>query len=234
MLTETCLRPSDLRILVAEEGAQARTLIRRPPVERALHERAEALLVRGSQEALPLTYLGTMPLFSGHRVYAGQEYDWVLVNLAEDPLFHDRDGFPVPGHILDHLRAVKRAGTDFDALYVAYEIEKGQIREGERLTADALLPPPPRSVERLSHQLGKASEALWAVAAVPLVVSLVVGAAVGTGVLMAAPALAAAGASCLTLDPVLLGTIVAPGRPVRAGELACWFYLTHWAYGEEI
>jgi len=31
-----------------------------------------------------------------------------------------------------------------------------------------------------------------------------------------------------------LGTIVAPGRPVRAGEPACWLYLAHWAYGEEI
>jgi len=175
-----------------------------------------------------------MPLFSGLRVYQGQRYDWVLVNLAEDPLFHDRDGFPVPRRILDHLGTVERAGVDFDALYLAHEMEKGRIREGEQLTADALLPPPPRSVERLSHQLGKASGALWAVAAAPLVVSLVAGAAVGAAALMAAPALAVAGASCMSLDPILLGTKVAPGKPVRPGEPACWFYLAHWAYGEEI
>ena len=234
MLTETCFQPLQLRVLLAEEGTQTRALIRRQPVEPALHERAEALLVRGSQEALPLLYLGMMPLFSGHRVYQGQRYDWVLVNLAEDPLFHDRDGFPVPGRILDHLRVVKRAGIDFDALYIAHEMEKGKIREGERLTAEALLPPAPRPVERLSHQLGKASEALWAVAAAPLVVSLVAGAAVGAGALMAAPALAVAAASCITLDPILLGTTVAPGKPVKPGEPACWFYLAHWAYGEEI
>ena len=234
MLTETYFQPSQLKVLVAEEGTQTRALIRRPPMEPALRERARALLVHSSQEALPLIYLGTMPLFSGHRVYPGRRYDWILVNLAEDPLFHDRDGFPVPGRILDHLRAVKRAGIDFDALYVAHEIEKGKIREGKPLTVAALLPPSPRSVERLSHQLGKASEALWAVAAAPLVVSLVAGAAVGAGALIAAPVLAAAAASCMTLDPVLLGTTVASGKPVRPGEPACWFYLAHWAYGEEI
>lgn len=234
MLTDVRRGVSLPQALVVSQPTVETALIRRPPAELARRERVQALLIHANEEDLPISYVGMMPLFSGYRVYPGRTYDWILVNLAQDPLFHDRDGFPVPGRILEKLRAMEEAGIDFDALYIAQETEKGKIREGEPLTTEALLPPPPKAVVQVSHQLGRASEALWAVAAAPLVVSLVAGAAVGAGALMVAPALATAAASCVTLDHILLGTTVAPGRPVRAGEPACWFYLAHWAYGEEI
>ena len=128
---------------------------------------------------------------------------------------------------------MEQAGVDFDALYVAHELEKGRIREEEPLTAQMVLPPPPREVEQLSEKLGSAAPRMWAAAAVPLLASAAVSAAIAGAALMVGPALLAAAATCATLDPILLGTIVAPGRPVQPGEAACWFYLAHWRYGEE-
>jgi hypothetical protein len=202
-------------------------------VEPALRARAEHLAVQSREEGLAVPYLGAMPLFSGHRVYPGRQYDWVLVNLAEDPLFHDRDGFPIPTAILERLRAIERAGVDFDALYVAHELEKGRIHDGQPLTAEMLQPPPPKAVEQLSARLGDAAPRMWATAAVPLLASAAVSAAIASAAVMVGPALIAAAATCMTLDPILLCTIVAPGRSVQPGEAACWFYLSHWRYGED-
>jgi hypothetical protein len=234
MLTETRVQPSFFCLLAAHQEAPTRKLVQHPPAEPALYDRAEAILQRSSQENLPMPYLGTMPLFAGHRLYEGQLSDWVLVNLAEDPLFHDRDGFPVPKLVLEHLWTIKTAGIEFDALYVAHETEKGAIQPGEPLTSEPLLPPPPQSVVQLSNQLGGVSEALWAAAAVPLALATVGVAVVAAGALVAAPVVAMAAVSCMTGDPILLGTLVAPGRSVRVGEPACWFYLGAWAYGQEI
>ncbi|MBC7264769.1 MAG: hypothetical protein H5T64_10520 [Chloroflexi bacterium] len=229
MLMEVRLGPLFLQ---TEEGGQVRGLIPRPPVDPALYERARSVVALSLEADLPVLQLGTMPLFSGHRVYCGEYRDWVLVNLAEDPLFHDRDGFPVPKRILRHLRAMQKAGVEFDALYVAHEVEKGRIREGG-VTAEVLMPSTPKPVARLSGWLGTAARVTWGLAAAPLAASAVVSAAVAAGAVAVAPALMALGAACLTLDPILLGAVVAPGRPVEEGETAYWFYLAHWRYGEE-
>jgi hypothetical protein len=45
---------------------------------------------------------------------------------------------------------------------------------------------------------------------------------------------AAAAASAVARDPILLGVVVAPGRPFAPGELAAWFYLDHWSFGQEV
>ena len=37
----------------------------------------------------------------------------------------------------------------------------------------------------------------------------------------------------ITLDPVLFGVVVAPGRPLRPGEPAAWFVLAAWNYSGE-
>ena len=34
----------------------------------------------------------------------------------------------------------------------------------------------------------------------------------------------------LGLDPLLLGAVGVPGSPLRTGDMAVWFYLSHWRY----
>ena len=93
-----------------------------------------------------------------------------------------------------------------------------------------LLPPPPPRVERTSRALGDAARTLWAAAAAPLGIAGAVG--LGLGALVVATG-AIAGAGLAVLDPILLGVVVAPGRPVVVGEQAAWFYLASWTYAEE-
>jgi hypothetical protein len=226
MLTETRVQTPFPWLLAAHQGAPTRRLIQHPPAEPALYDRAEALLERSSWQFVPLPYLGTMPLFGGHRLYEGQVADWILVNLAEDLLLHDKDGFPLPERVMKHLWAVGRAGIEFDALYVAHETEKGRIQPGEPLTWEVIEPPPPRAVVHLSDRLAAASETIWSAAKAPLRLAKVGSRAIVDGAVAVAPVVALA-------DPLLLGTIITPGRAIRVGEPACWFSLGAWIYGEE-
>jgi hypothetical protein len=198
-----------------------RAIIPYLPPDPRLCARQQALLQTCGQNCLPVEYLGTGPLFDGHRVYSGRRYDWVLANLPDDPLFHDRDGFPVPKQVLKDLRAVQKSGVDFDALYVAHQVPRGTVYEGERLRAEMLMPPPSRAMQRLSGYLGVIGRVLWALASLPIIAC----GAIGRLLLVTTAVEAVAG-----LDPVVLGVVVGPERPVVSGEPAAWFYLTHWAF----
>ena len=224
MFEETIVRPPLLPALMCPGAESKRALVLRSPDQSALYARQWAVVRRSEQEALPVRYLGTMPLFAGHRVYPGHRYDWVLINLAEDPLFQDPDGFPVPKRVLEELHRVQRSGVDFDALYVAHEAPWGTVREGAPLTAGMLMPPPPRAVQRLSVRLGATGRALWALATLPVAASAVIGGLVAAGT---------TAVSAVGLDPVLLGVVVGLDRPLVPGELAAWFYLGHWAFNQE-
>lgn len=226
MWEKTIVRPRLLPALLLPAAESERALIPHPPAEPALYARQQALMQRSAQECLPVRYLGTMPLFAGHRLYPGRRYDWVLVNLAEDPLFQDRDGFPVPKRVLKQLRRIRRSGVDFDALYVVHEVSRGTVREGTPLTPEMLMPPPPRTVQQLSDRLGTAGRIAWTIAALPVVASGVVGGLIAAGT--------AAAVSMVGLDPILLGVVVGLNRPVVPGESAAWHYLGHWAFNQEV
>lgn len=160
MQTETKVQFRLLPVLLTPSAASETALIPAPPTEPALYARQQSVAQRGAQKCLPIRYLGTMPLFAGFRIYPGQERDWVLVSVAEDPLFHVPQGFPVPGPILAQLRRIAKSGVDFDALYVAHEVTPGQVQPDEPLALEALMPPPPATVLRLSNRLGGRAAAL--------------------------------------------------------------------------
>jgi len=230
MQTETTVQLRLLPVLLTSTAASETALIPAPPAQPALYARQQSVAQRSMQEGLPVRYLGTMPLFAGFRVYPGQAWDWVLVNVAEDPLFHAPQGFPVPGHILAQLRQVARSGIDFDALYVAHEVTPGQVRPDAPLALEALVPPPPATVVRLSNRLGETAEVLWSLGLLPgllnpLSMPFIRGLMIGLGI----PRLGIVAWH----DPVLLGALVAPGRSPAPGEPAAWFYLTHWAFNAE-
>jgi len=213
-----------LRLALWSDETHSRALVPRLPADPALSERKQAIIAQSVQHNLPIRCLGTMLLFSGHRVYPGQRRDWVMINVAEDPLFNDRDGFPVPGRVLQQLRTIEKSGLNFNAIYAAHEVERGAVREGEPINVVALLPPPPRTTQRLSRWFGRVGLGLWSAATLPLGLSIVIGSLLVTGLRTSA--------NIAVLDPILLGAIVSPGRPVVPGEQAVWFYLAHWSFDQ--
>ena len=210
--------------LLSPELPPDRLLVPGPPRERALAVRAWHVLARTAGADLPVRYLGTMPLFDGHRVYSGSRSDWVLLNLADDPLLEDRDGFPVPERVLKDLRRVADK-VDFDALFVAHEVPRGAVVEDRPPSPEVFLPPPPSSVQSLSSGLGVAGQVFWVLAAAPLAISGLVAELVAGG--------AALVGGAVSLDPVLLGVVVGPDGRLEPGEPAAWFYLGHWIWDAE-
>lgn len=217
-----------MSLLLLQATLSQAALVRQLPADLALRQRAEQIISTRIREDLPCRYLGLMPLFEEHRVYGGPRTDWVVMPLEQDPLHHDQDGYPIPRGALQRLKMIHQAGIDFDTLYVAHETEKGAVEQGVPINPDVLLPPASKNTTRLSERLGEIGRGIWASVAAPLIAAdatiAVLGATAAVGVL-AAPLLA--------LDPVLLGTIVSPGRTAESGEMACWFYVARWQYVED-
>lgn len=165
--------------------------------------------------------LGFLPLFEEIRLVEGRNCDWLVFPMEADPLYKS-GRFPVPRRTLRHLRAVDAAEASFDALYIAHELPKGLIRQGDEVAVwRALAPPPPKALVELSARLGRASlGALLAAFGAPFVAGggLALGAAVA-----AAPALT-------VLDPIILGAVGAR-RPAQAGDPAYFFLLAAWRWG---
>jgi len=212
-----------------ERTAEAEGMAPELLIPSGLRARAERIVALSRNEGLPVFPVAVAPLFAGWRLHTkGKHYDYVFCNLAEDPLFSDPDGFPIPAHTLQHLHRLNRSSLArcFDLLYVVHEVEKGSIKEGEPLEAERLVPPSPH-VRRASERLGSLGTVLWLGTALPLLGGAGLGLATAAGLAMIPLSLG------LGLDPLLLGAVVAPQRPIRVGELAVWFYLTHWRYTAE-
>lgn len=82
----------------------------------------------------------------------GARFDWAFMPITADPLYRDRRGYPMPREVIARLRRLRAAGVDFDALWVAHEVERGRLVPGKPLTVDDLLPrfqPEPAAWPRL-------------------------------------------------------------------------------------
>ncbi|MFN8525628.1 MAG: hypothetical protein U0821_21230 [Chloroflexota bacterium] len=210
--------------LCGQDLPKDRLLVPGRPARPSLAARVTHLQATSGWWGLPARFLGTMPLFAGHRVYHGKKTDWVLLNLADDPLFQDRQGFPIPRRVLEDLKRME-GKVHFDALFVAHEVQRGAVIEERPVPLEALQPAPPRVSAERSRGLGDLSQVLWALATTPFVLG-----AVG-GSLIATVASVAGTASVFAMDPVLLGVVVPPDEAPREQSEAAWFYLSHWAYG---
>lgn len=160
------------------------------------------------------------PAIQSHRVYHGETTDWAMMNLAHDPLFQDPDGFPVPEKSLAQIQAIHRAGIEFCGLYIAHEGPVGSVEENKPIRRRAVTPPPSGAVTEKSAQLGKAGNALWTIA-LPFVEPRTA----IDGAKKVADALA-------TLDPVLLGVVIAPRSRFKEGQDAAWFYIGNWSFDD--
>ena len=215
---------SRLDLLSRNELREDETILPGWPDELDLGQRLVHVIQTCQRERLPCQYLGTMPLFEDHRVYPGSERDWVMMPLAQDPLFAQQDQYPIPASTLRQLQQIDRASIDFDIIYVAHEVEKNTVVQGEAVPLKAVVPPAPPNVQRLSQRLGQTARSLFTLALAPLVAWSAASAALGAMV----AALPAA-----ILDPVLFGVVVRPGRDPQQGEVGGWFYLAHWQYGSD-
>jgi hypothetical protein len=186
--------------------------------------RQQDVMTRSRRDKLGVRYACTMPLFRGYRLHRAEQRDWVFVNLRDDPLFADPDGFPVPRAVLQRLRRLRASGLEFDAIYVAHEVAPGTVPARGSLSREMLLPPPAAAARRQARALGQVSRGLWMAATLPLLASGLVAGLLAVGA--AAPVLAG-------LDPILFGALVDPRRTAAAGEPAALFYLDHWAYDDE-
>jgi hypothetical protein len=186
--------------------------------------RESAIITAGQQVGLPMQRIGSHPLFSGYRHYASNPHDWVLVNLADDPLYHDPDGFPIPQAVLRQLHTLAHHGVTFDTLAVAHEIPQGQLTAGQPLTAAVLCPNPAAVAHRNATWIGRFAQIGSALALAPLTAWQTLGA------LMQRTAATAPSRPSLALDPILLGALVAPGRPIQPGEPARWITIAAWQY----
>jgi len=196
----------------------------RVPTDAALRTRQQGVASQAARAGVDVPCVAVLPLFDGYQLHEGQDWDWVFMNLALDPLLYDPDGFPIPDKNLERLQLIRQAGLRFDALYIAHEVRKGSVREGDQITAELLAPPPPKAVQDMSDNLGTLSRLLWRAAVAPIAAAGVVAAAIPAVL----GAVAVAGA-----DPSLVGAVVGAGRPMEPGEPAAWFYLTHWGFNQK-
>ena len=229
MSTGRDLQSIPFGLVVTDEEPWQRTMARRLPDDPVLLQFTLEIIKACMERELPCQFLGIMPLFDGHHVYQGSERDCGLMRLEEDPLYQSRDGYPMPTQVKERLASIQDAGIDFDAIYVAHEVEKGSLVEGRPIDPLAVIPPPAPSIRRRSKQLGSIAAKLFKVAAAPLLAWSAASLAVAS-----AGAVAAVGAMAAPLlDPVIFGVVVRPGSRPGPGELGCWFHLAQWRYGEE-
>lgn len=203
------------------------------PVQAITLQKHERTLAVAQKRDLPIVFIGSAPVITGTKVFPGVSTDWGLVNIAEDPHFiAEGQRAVIPQQVLHELKTIQRAGLDFEAVYVAHEIEKNRLAPGQMLTLDMIAPPPPMGTVSRSAQMGQAAESFWTGVGRLLLGSL----KLGIGVLSTAAAVGVASASFGTTayayDPILFGlhidrTVVIEGRP-----LALWYYLASWTWNE--
>jgi hypothetical protein len=161
--------------------------------------------------------------------YAGPLTDWVIAPATE------RDTI-VPKAQRRDLQALTDAGLDFPLIYVAHEVQKGQLGLSSSSEGGAEFPaiidksaaqravglvPPPFRAAATSQQLGtSAAQVLSALRA-----SLPVLGAIAMAPLVV-PALALG--ALAKLDPIIFGVIPA-GHP-STGASAAWYVLAQWEW----
>lgn len=169
---------------------------------------------------LSTRFVGYAPTFKGMRIYAGPAHDWVMMNLDEDPQYLELGKKLVaPRVVVEQLTKMHSYGLRADHIYIAHEVPKGSIKQGQEVPLEAILPPPPAEVaKRVSGYADKANR-VW-----EILTAGVVGIA---GVAMSLATLP------LGLDPVLFGVLTDPSTKIGSGEFGMWYYLTHWLWETE-
>lgn len=175
-----------------------------------------------TKKQLPVRFLGYSPIFSETRIYQGPESDWALMNLADDPLYYSNgQRLIVPSVVAQDINSIVKAGIDFSTIYIAHEIPKGSIKQGEEIPLELIAPPPPPDVVRRVKKRSRGAETFWQKVMAAIQVMITTGAATTIGAASFVGALVA-------FDPVLFGVLVDEEWQVNGKPIGLWYYITHW------
>jgi hypothetical protein len=191
-----------------------------------LERLGRAVQREATNRGLDVEFLGVEELFDQPRLYGEAPSQWVVTPAGVDPMVHD--GLPIPAAQRRQLEEVVKTGMDFPHLYLAHELTKKDSGRAAKpdfatyrtLTADELKPLLVRpEAPAAARQTAQRVDSIARTAGRGIGM-----AAIGAGMLMAAPLLLA-GAG---LDPVVLGALTLPGGAHTPGTPAAWFLLARW------
>ena len=179
-----------------------------------------------SGRGLEIEYLGVEELFARARLYGEAAAQWVVTPAAADPMV--QNGLPIPATQQRRLEALVENGMDFPHLYLAHELARNAP---DRTAKPSFSTHRTLTDTELKHLLVRpeAPVAVYKAAKRVDTVARTVGrglgfAAVGAGIVMAAPLLLVGSG----LDPAVLGALTLPGTGHKPGTRAAWFLLASW------
>jgi hypothetical protein len=195
-----------------------------------LEREAPAMVNLGRSAGVDITYEGIAPMFNQAMVYVGTDTDWVIGPMGTD------EAPVVPREQQRVLARLEEAGAHFPAIYVAHEVEKGQLPDSPYAptgsmalvsTEEArdLVGPPPlpvQSVELAERLNVRATQVFRAMRTA----AVVTGTAAAAAVAVPFALVGAAVGSLATLDPIVFGVV--PAVSPREGEPAAWYVLARW------
>lgn len=180
---------------------------------------------------LPIFVCGYSVAFSGIYVYRGDEADWAIMNLKDDPSYKKTGRLIAPKHIVRDLDRFAKVGLGFDEYYIAHEIPGRRLAAGDQFPYDLIMPPPPRKEmgEDIAERIGRGAlrlglNTLVGVATLGLRVTIGAAAIGATGAALAAAALP----SATLVDPILFGIHIDPEVKHNRQPIGLWYYLAQW------
>lgn len=217
----------DPRLIRGTDGTSLRSGSITPELARRYH-RTEYL---SDAFNLPIRCIGTGPVFAGTRLYPGADSDWVLLNLTEDPLFYSSgERLVMPGTVIEDLTEVLAAGIDFDAVFIAHELPKDNLKPGQPVPLELIAPPPPPAMSRRLNRLNRMNQMVWNSLAAAAGTAL----EATTAVVTAAGTVAATSIMLLaSYDPILFGIYLDKEHSVNGHPIGLWYYLSHWTWDSE-
>ncbi len=231
------------QFVVADEGwafvegsPQYAIELRQQNISPALFQKQELILHQTRKAGLNPTFAFNAPLFTGHRVVPGANgRDWVFMRLAEDPLFTQKDKFPLPDAISSLLLKYVLASIEFDDYYICHEVKAGLVKPGGMATLEMLKPPPTKSAMAQAERYGQIANRSMQVGVAPLAGAAIISTAslalAFAGVALAGTVAPALGQLAL-IDPIIWGVIKEPNQSLAPGTMASFFSMCAWAYGE--
>lgn len=180
---------------------------------------------------LPVEYVGVAPAFSGNKTIQKPDGDWVVMNLADDPIWQDGQ-YPMPKRVIQDIDRVIASGLDFEGIYVAHELPAGTLANHPQVPKEWILPPLPQRQFKRLERANQVSHFGW-----QSVGALISSAGFAT-ILMSALALAtpialtSAMVAAASLDPIIFGLHIDHTTMVNGQPLALWYYITHWTWDE--
>lgn len=187
---------------------------------------------------LPVRLIGYAPVFNHQKIYEGVNTDWVIMPLPQDPTYKSGEPFYLPKHAYQDLLRVHRSGIEFESLFIAHEIPKHRLGDGQLVPLELIAPPLPKKQVKNAERAAYLAAGFWNVVLKTVVFSVTV-----TFSAMATFATALAISTHETasnvldapnvnvgLDPIIFGLHIDKNQHLNGMPLAMWYYITHWTW----